>query len=386
MTNLILDTHFSSGLLWAAYRDNWVEKTEVYKQEVANIGESGIKKVIQPRTSSRYTRKALELALIYDSVSLSGLPGDVLFSWDKLNSEGLVGGSLGRGQVPIDVQFSPEYLSSKLEPLSQYLRTQYIRAVKGFTNDSDMTLAQSRLITSAGLHILNLNDVCNGKELLHFYHHFDQLFNSAKREEEGLNLYCGVAETTVMLSHKLSLDLLTTILSLLELYSLILNIVTLDSLSSFSGIPVASSIYREYGKEMRQTQPQTDLSHEAFQLCCLSMKGIVNYAPVVESIDDVLRLRDDKRIQSFRVALSQWSIALKEGEEKGLKEIAEEISRRSDDLKRLEKWKKVDRWVYHATLPLFLIPVISNIHTVFSYGVRMKIEHTQNSNWLLLGR
>ena len=126
----------------------------------------------------------------------------------------------------------------------------------------------------------------------------------------------------------------------------------------------------------------TDLRLDAYRLCVVEMRDCLGIAPVVESFDDLMRLRDDKRVVAFRKVLQRWEVALATSQTEVLSEIRAELVARNGELAQLEKWRKVERCLFLMSLPVALIPIISTIHTVASFCVGYWIERRERDNWL----
>src|SRR5262249_17303896 len=86
-----------------------------------------------------------------------------------------------------------------------------------------------------------------------------------------------------------------------------------------------------------------DKYHESFALCQIAMQEEMGYMPVVESFDDLLRLRENKSIDEFRNKLYEWYEELPKGKFDTLKKIKSDIKKTNQELKRLEKWRRLDR-------------------------------------------
>src|SRR5262249_30656489 len=119
----------------------------------------------------------------------------------------------------------------------------------------------------------------------------------------------------------------------------------------------------------------------------IAMQEEMGYMPVVESFDDLLRLRENKSIDEFRNKLYEWYEELPKGKFDTLKKIKSDIKKTNQELKRLEKWRRLDRILFWLQLPVTFIPIISTLFTVtaFSTGVLIRTKESRNS-WVAIGR
>ena len=83
--------------------------------------------------------------------------------------------------------------------------------------------------------------------------------------------------------------------------------------------------------------------------------------PRLESIDDVLRLRENKFYSDFREVILHWAELLSSGERKQEESIRKDIAKASADLKRLSKWRKVGGWITYISLPVDVAIMISGL-------------------------
>jgi hypothetical protein len=116
------------------------------------------------------------------------------------------------------------------------------------------------------------------------------------------------------------------------------------------------------------------------------MNEQLGYAPVVNTIEDVLRLRNDKRIVRFRKLLEEWCAVLPSGDAALIKKIKADIEKANREFRRLPKWKMADKWLFWAQLPTALIPVVSTIVTVVTFGVQLKVQQAERNSWIGIGR
>jgi hypothetical protein len=134
-------------------------------------------------------------------------------------------------------------------------------------------------------------------------------------------------------------------------------------------------------------QKEVDALYSAYKLCLVPLQEEVKYAPVVESVTDLLRLREKKEVIRFREVLNVWKEALLSGETNLANRIRADILKANKEITRLEKWRQVDRWLYYLALPTAFVPYLSNAITIASVGTRRHIERVEKIHgWIGIGR
>ena len=127
--------------------------------------------------------------------------------------------------------------------------------------------------------------------------------------------------------------------------------------------------------------------HEAFVLCQMSMRDIIGYAPVVENIDDVFRLRENKYIMQFRGVLDHWCKELSQGHTHLREKIEKDIRLASEDLRKLEKWRRVDNWLFWVEIIASMVPGL-NLIVAGELILRRLYSNSlkRRSGWLAISR
>lgn len=116
----------------------------------------------------------------------------------------------------------------------------------------------------------------------------------------------------------------------------------------------------------------------------------VEYIPRLNTVEDVLELRQDKRIEDFRNVISEWSIAIMEGNRKE-ENIRREIRKANKELKHYPKHVKISGWATYISVPLVIVDILTQIPiaSVLSlvsgiYNFKSNRAKKKN-NWLLIG-
>ncbi|MCK4391432.1 hypothetical protein KAX17_00825 [Candidatus Bipolaricaulota bacterium] len=140
-------------------------------------------------------------------------------------------------------------------------------------------------------------------------------------------------------------------------------------------------------REIEAGHKELEAIHEAYTLCLVPFKEEVKYAPIVRSIDELLRLREKKEIRRFREVLDNWKEAILNKEKNVQERIRSDIAKANAELKNLGKWRKVERWFYYAALPAAFVPQVSGAVTIASFVIRTHIERTERlHDWVCIGR
>jgi hypothetical protein len=124
------------------------------------------------------------------------------------------------------------------------------------------------------------------------------------------------------------------------------------------GIPFATNKILELASPPKFLKAN---QHEIYLMCQIALKDEIGYVPVIESISDVLRLRENKYVSNFRETLWRWSKALKHGEKSDIEKIKKEIRIANKDLRRLEKWQYADNWIFWVEIAASLVPALNYV-------------------------
>jgi hypothetical protein len=118
----------------------------------------------------------------------------------------------------------------------------------------------------------------------------------------------------------------------------------------------------------------------------------ISLVPKVRTIDDVIRLRDHKRIVDFREALNNWSLEIIKGDVKAEERMRNEIRKGNEELKKIGEYQKIGKWATYISLPLSVAGAYfgTNLGVTLipiSLGVRIYSDwQERNYKWLLFGR
>jgi transcription initiation factor TFIIIB Brf1 subunit/transcription initiation factor TFIIB len=383
---LILDSDLSTALLIEAMKEKWVVPTDEQLKLKTADRKAIVRGVLQTNRVGGYGKKALELAALHHTVALSGVPGLELFDLSRLSKDQIVSGAIGAGRVPSDVGWDKDFIESRLLPLTKYVQQRGNWHLRTVELSGDFSSGEAAIIIKLILSALDLNGVYDGHKLFLLYHALSNaLYNKQLTHEQNL-LYVSFCRLLVGAAERLKRSLVCITLFCWETLGIILNLIMLDGVSVHFQIPYASSAHSLPTEHVLESELTSDRVHHTYKLCCISMNELIRYAPTIDNIHDLMRIREDKRVAAFRSTLQNWAAHLPGGEARLIAEIKKEIKKRNTELRRLEKWKAVDRWFYYTALPAGFIPIISEIHNVAGVGLRFYIEKRERSNWLALGR
>jgi len=389
-TDLILDTGYSEAFLIAALRENWVKLTD---DELSGLSKADwLEDVLRKKRNTRHIPHALELALIYDGVALTGLPRLDTIGDSKLLSEGIVSSASPHSRFPSDVKWDNSYVEAKLNLSDHQLKADLNLLLSSVKLGVQFDIGKVRALIALYLLILVENDITDGSSLFRLSQTFEYLINLTRTGVVDTPASRDTITTSVLSHLREFLDrdkrmTVAVLLTFVEFTRFLRTAVLLDSFSQLGNVPYATSFApRQDPKIAPSTGTAADDRHGVYELCCIKMSDTVGYAPRVTSIEQLARLRGDKRIKAFRKSLRRWETSLSSGDFDVLPEIEKEVKRRSEELRHLEYWKTVDRWLYWSALPVGMIPIVSTVHTVLSVGVRFGMEWQEDRNWLALGR
>lgn len=116
--------------------------------------------------------------------------------------------------------------------------------------------------------------------------------------------------------------------------------------------------------------------------------------PVVRRMKDVLKLREDKRLEDFRNRVYEWSMAIRSGDRSAEQRIRKEIARANQALKSLGVCRRAGRMVAYLGLPvaitegLFGMPPQVGL-SISAAGLAIELGAKQiewSKRWMLVGR
>jgi len=119
--------------------------------------------------------------------------------------------------------------------------------------------------------------------------------------------------------------------------------------------------------------------------------------PVVESIDDVLRLRENKKLNAYRSVIAEYSLRLRSdlegGREKVLQEFERDLSLASMDLEGLTYWRRFENFLFYFSIPMAVLGAIcgaplTDLLLIPATATSKIVRHRRRRklDWLLVGR
>lgn len=374
-TSLIMDIEFSRAFISAAIESGKAKIIDDTPLSKLNVKGGLSKFLVDFRATNRLKPLALEMALFFDIVDLSGLPHAI--DIEQLEREQIVrlGFSAGgiRGWTTVPPTFVEDcktwMIHATLRRTNSLLRALEIPSVR--YRVMSLAIDYIELACQYGFDLKELQqshigsnenpdlDVQNSEYMDFLAEMYDALLNA------------GTDELSALFCMKSAFE------EILYIWTLILH-------SQAFGVPFLSNKIR------RPEGPGSKVNlrmHDTFTLCRVAMNEELGYAPVVNNLDDVLRLRNNKSIVRFRKLLFEWCQQLPSGDEQVLNRIKADLQKANKELRKLDKWKTVDRWLFWVQLPTALIPVVSTVVTMASFTTRAWIERREPTNsWICIGR
>jgi len=149
------------------------------------------------------------------------------------------------------------------------------------------------------------------------------------------------------------------------------------------GAPVVSSMF-ENVKTLQQAVHNFDTKKKGlFGIYLEKVEGITGVVPRVNSLDDFVRLRDDKKFEKVRSLLTNYLFSGSTSNE-----IANELEKEIISAKR-----RIDRWLFRETpiyvftvKPLSYIPIVGTIVSVVNDALDLvEAWDKRSSDWIYLG-
>ena len=157
-------------------------------------------------------------------------------------------------------------------------------------------------------------------------------------------------------------------------------------LSSEEGVPI--SIGLNSGKSVK-VQNESILSnskdnyHQVYQI----LLNEINF-PKISSIDELMRLKENKNIVNFKKQIETWNEALANGELKELEKIKKSVSKANKSLERIEI-RKSQNWVFFVSIPILAASVVTGIPfsvAPLAYTGLLKLDNVRlkrKYNWII---
>lgn len=168
--------------------------------------------------------------------------------------------------------------------------------------------------------------------------------------------------------------------------------------SSLRNIPMVSDYIRiPSARQGKKVKPDwldlADSRSQSFHLFKLVIRDVYGFFPKVGTIEDVLRLREDKRIARFRRKISEFSQGLRKGDTKNLEEMKAAVVQANRALKKLEPFRRIAKWTTYLSLPLsvaeaiFYLPILGPSLATIGVASQIKAEYSKlKHDWILFGR
>lgn len=378
--SIMMDMDYSRALLGSALETGMANIIDPEGNlNSFNIKGDAARSLVNHRATRKLRSAALQMALLFDKVDLTGVHPYI--STEPLKREGLVRASFNLavampdgtgGDIP--ARFVWESKSWLLRPALRRVNYTLRWARLDQVTYRTMSWAFDAIehACAADINLARLKDTLEKYKI--------QGVEPTTLNQEHVR---AIAEAYIVLLGVCHLNSTQATFCLMSAIAEIESAWNLCVMSTAFSIPFLSNRPNLGEWEIKKDPKVSD----TVSLCQLAMHEELGYAPSVTSIEDVLRLRYDKRIVRFRELLFEWHKNLSCGNAKMLTKMKTDIRKANKDLRHLKKWKTVDRWLFWAQLPTALIPVLSTIVTVASVGTHLWIEKKEHdSSWVAIGR
>lgn len=180
----------------------------------------------------------------------------------------------------------------------------------------------------------------------------EQVHVKYKPSWEGLGLDEEYREELAMVTVKVAWEGLVmfaagTLMSLLE-SSVLNNAVLVQNEFRMNGLELDSGVWQKADR---------DRLMDSYQILRLSVEALIGTLPRLQSLEDVLRLKDKRQrdIQRLRSVLNEIEHALREGKRQALNKAEREVRQASLELARGNTLDKVSKWTTYISLPVGII-------------------------------
>jgi hypothetical protein len=175
--------------------------------------------------------------------------------------------------------------------------------------------------------------------------------------------------------------------------STVLDIIGILQASEALDVPAAISrrFPKRYSKGENSIPKMT--TNEDMVKCFYIFLEEVDSFPIISSIDDVLRLREDKLMKNWRESIGLWANEIKLGNPMSERKMRQAIRKAVKDLKRLGPVRNISSLMAIISLPIAIAELMTGIIgpgftiTGLSTAMELYLQTIQWKNrWLLLGR
>jgi hypothetical protein len=155
-----------------------------------------------------------------------------------------------------------------------------------------------------------------------------------------------------------------------------------------NGIPAFTTV--KPAKKSKKAARQIPTPKDSIQVCRFSLPEMK--IPKLVRLEQVLRLREDKRITNFREKIIEWTGYLRKGEKDSEEKIRQEITKAKKDLEKIKTTQIVSTISTVLSIPAFAVdlfftggaigaPLLGGSvgHLIYEYKKKKKYE------WLLFG-
>lgn len=155
--------------------------------------------------------------------------------------------------------------------------------------------------------------------------------------------------------------------------------------------PVYGLTFGRNRLEERQGQLRAIKNEDLVGSVRLFLKEI-EYFPILQNLDDVLRLKEHKDFNTFRLMLIRWVKAFTKRDSLEEQKIRKEVRSANNSLRRSAQCESLGRFFVYIAIPLVLLdavigPFFGTPLTLASFGVQAYSDWLKSKNsWLIIGR
>lgn len=387
---IIFDETFAEGLLGACLDSvPWPQADDHVELENQRF-------LTEKWKCSKVKKKSLEMLLLYEKVYLYGHDRQDLPDISKLEREGLVE-VIKNWDNYRNNQFQSLPRKAK-KAMVNTLSTLFEERIKGLERDRFGGINDENIFQTFIKHIDFIKSTClfmrpflRQTRSIEYAHYFksmeevDFILDLILERDEGRFYKDFIFRRARGREFRTSCSL-----ALVAVWEATVRLRGLIEISSKKNLPVLTSMVK-VGSRKAMELPISPVKAEYQQAFQIFMDE-VSVVPNIDSLDNVLRLRDDKRIRNFREVLQVWAAELKTGQVSAEQKIRREIQKANQELKRLKNWREIGGWITYLSLPISVASLLSGIPaglglTPLGLATRIGADLLEKKyKWMLVGR
>lgn len=385
---VLFDGDYTEAFVLAALDGGLVALSDAGREYEREHGRRAVRRFFNRHRAGRYRARSLELAALFGSVDLFDVPALGLLDFARVKAEGLVHAVHGRGFVPPGAAWDSKFLEVRLRASWRFLQARTRWSLRTLTADGGSARpAEVDGMLKTGFDLLKTlgGHDAGGLSWLIYYLSTAPNFDP---DDPNDGMVQALHQIAAALGRDFGLSMFDAGHVLREFLATAATIAALQATSSAYKVPYASAAVperRAISVRGRVISPPSEVL-DAHALCLMNLTDLLGYTPVVESLRDVLRLRQDGRMELYRRNLSRWTAALREDGEQAALLVKRDIEAQKSALARLSTWRKIDRFLLWFALPAACIPKVPLLYAASKIFQTLNLRAAEREQWVGLWR